>query len=97
MIDSPGEHAVPTSETSDRPRRTKTVRIGFGLFLVGLVFLVVTVVPFFWGDHNRSIWLNLGCMLAPIGFVIAVTGVIRAGRAEQREALARVERAHSDR
>lgn len=67
--------------------RPTSVRIGFALFLVGLLFLAVTVVPFFFGDHNRPVWLNVGCMLAPIGFVVAVYGVVRAGRADQRAAV----------
>lgn len=66
--------------------RPMSVRIGFALFAIGLVFLVVTVLPFFAGDHNRSLWLNLGCLGVPIGFVIAITGAVRAGRAEQRAA-----------
>ncbi|HEY2041857.1 MAG TPA: hypothetical protein VGH11_04205 [Jatrophihabitans sp.] len=71
-------------------RRPRTVWTGFVLFGIGLVFLVVTVLPFFWGDHNRPVWLNVGCMLAPIGFVIAVLGSVRAGRADQRAAAARL-------
>lgn len=67
--------------------RPTSVRVGFTLFLLGLVFLAVTVVPFFFGDHNRPVWLNVGCMLAPIGFVVAVYGVVRAGRADQRAAV----------
>jgi hypothetical protein len=50
--------------------------------------VVITVVPFFLGDHNRSLWLNLGCLLAPLGFIMTVTGTVRAGRAGQRAALA---------
>jgi uncharacterized membrane protein YhdT len=69
------------------PRPT-AVRVGFILFAVGLVFLVVTILPYFWGSHDRPVWLNVGCMLAPIGFITAVTGVFRASRAEQRAAAA---------
>jgi hypothetical protein len=64
-----------------------SVVVGLVLFAVGVVFLAVTVLPFFWGAHDRPIWLNLGSMLAPIGFIIAVVGVVRAGRAEQRDAV----------
>ncbi|MCW2522530.1 MAG: hypothetical protein JWO63_865 [Frankiales bacterium] len=80
---------TPDFTSEDRPtaaRRPWAVRLGFALFAVGLVFLILTVIPFFFDDHNRSLWLNLGCMLAPLGFVVAVIGVIRAGRAEQRAA-----------
>jgi hypothetical protein len=45
------------------------------------------VIPFFFGAHNRPLWLNLACLLAPIGFLVAVWSGLRAGRAEQRAAL----------
>ena len=64
-----------------------SIRGGLSVFAIGLVFVVATVVPFFWGDHDRPLWLNAACMLAPLGFVIAVTGAVRAGRAEQRAVL----------
>jgi uncharacterized membrane protein YhdT len=71
--------------TSHRPG---AVRLGFALFAVGLVFVAVTVLPFFFGAHDRPLWLNAGCLLAPVGLVVAVTSAIRAGRADQRAALA---------
>ena len=58
------------------------------LFAVGLLFAAATVLPFFFGHHDRSLWLNLGCMLAPAGLVLAVAGAFRAGRADQRAAAA---------
>ena len=63
------------------------VRIGFALMAVGLVFLAIVVIPFFFGDHNRPVWLNVACMLAPIGFVVIIVSVVRAGRNDQRQAL----------
>jgi hypothetical protein len=66
--------------------RPRTVRVGFVLFAIGLLFLLATVVPYFFGDRERSLWLNLGCLLVPIGFVTAVVGAVRAGRADQRAA-----------
>ena len=88
---------MPSSSNPDAviapARHLTAVRFGFALFAVGLAFLVATVIPFFFDDHNRSLWLNLGCMLAPLGFVLAMVGVIRAGRAEQRAAIAGLESA----
>jgi len=75
-----------TAPESEPTRRSPWIRIGFSLFALGMVFLVVTVIPFFWGTHNRPVWMNVGCMLAPLGFVIAVVSAVRAGRAEQRSA-----------
>lgn len=60
------------------------------LFVLGLGFVVADVVPFFAGDTDRPLWLNLACLLAPIGFVIAVWAGLRTGRAQQRAALQRL-------
>jgi uncharacterized membrane protein YhdT len=67
--------------------RSWTVRIGLALSVAGLAFIAVDVLPFFAGDRNTPLWLNLACLLAPLGFAIAVRAALRAGRAEQRAAL----------
>jgi hypothetical protein len=36
------------------------------------------------------LWLNLACLLAPLGFAVAIGAALRAGRAEQRAAARRV-------
>ncbi|MDT4937132.1 MAG: hypothetical protein QOG80_803 [Pseudonocardiales bacterium] len=62
----------------------RAVAVGIGLFAVGLIFIAVDVVPFFLGDRDRALWLNLACLLAPAGFAVAVWSGFRAGRDEQR-------------
>jgi uncharacterized membrane protein YhdT len=59
---------------------------------VGLVFIAFDVVPFFFGDHNRPLWLNLACLLAPLGFAIAVGSAVRRGRQAQRDVLRELSR-----
>jgi peptidoglycan/LPS O-acetylase OafA/YrhL len=66
---------------------SRAVRAGLALFALGLVFIGADVVPFFFADRDRPLWLNLACLLAPLGFAIAVWSGLRAGRLEQREAL----------
>ncbi|MGN6605699.1 MAG: hypothetical protein ACTHMS_01625 [Jatrophihabitans sp.] len=79
-----------TDADPDTGRRTsRTVRIGLVLFVLGLVFIAIDVLPFFVDDHNRPLWLNLLCLLAPIGGAMAVGSALRAGREEQREAVRR--------
>lgn len=60
------------------------------MFALGVVFIAVDVIPFFLGDHNRPLWLNLGCLFAPIGFAVAVGSALRRGRDEQRRVLREV-------
>jgi hypothetical protein len=69
---------------------SRAVRAGLALFALGLVFIAVDVAPFFAGDRDRPLWLNLACLLAPAGFALAVGAALRAGRAEQRAALRRL-------
>lgn len=74
-----------------RPPRIGTVRIGMvrigsALFVLGLIFIAIDVLPFFAGRHDTPLWLNLACLLAPLGFALAVGSALRAGREEQRTA-----------
>ena len=73
--------------------RSRTVRIGLVLFALGLLAIIADVVPFFADHHNRPLWLNLACLLAPLGFALALGSALRAGRAEQRAALRATEHA----
>jgi uncharacterized membrane protein YhdT len=66
------------------------VRVGIALFVLGLGFIVADVVPFFTGDSNRPLWLNLACLLAPLGFAIVLWAGLRAVRVQQRDALAQL-------
>jgi len=79
-------------------RPAPALRLGFALFALGLLFVAVTVLPFlFGGGQDRPLWLNLGCLLAPAGLVLAVTSAVRAGRADQRAAVRAVETGRADR
>jgi len=67
--------------------RSGAVRLGLALFALGLIFIAADVIPFFFSAHDRPLWLNLACLLAPAGFAIAVGSAVCAGRAEQRAIL----------
>jgi len=67
--------------------RSRAVRIGLALFVLGLGFIAADVLPFFAADHDTPLWLNLACLLAPAGFAVAVWAGLRNGREEQRAAL----------
>jgi len=63
------------------------VRAGIWLFVLGLGFVAADVIWWWSGGENSPLWLNLLCLLAPLGFAVAVWSGLRAGRAEQRAAL----------
>jgi hypothetical protein len=73
------------------------VRVGLVLFVLGLVAIAADVLPFFDHDRNRPLWLNLSCLLAPLGLALAVVSTLAAGRDEQRRALRTVTAAQADR
>jgi uncharacterized membrane protein YhdT len=74
-----------------RPRRG--VQVGLALCALGVLFVLVDVLPFFFGADDRPLWLNLACLLLPIGLVVAVWSALAAGRREQKAAFREVEQA----
>jgi integral membrane protein len=81
---------------ADRPNGT-LIRAGLVVFAIGLIAIVVTFIDFAIGDDNRPLWQNLLCVLAPIGFGLAVAGLVRNARAENRSIAAAVADARVDR
>ncbi|HEY9472940.1 MAG TPA: hypothetical protein VIS06_03705 [Mycobacteriales bacterium] len=63
------------------------VHTGIGLFLTGLLVVLVTVVPFLFGAHERPLWLDLACLSAPVGLALALTGLARGARDARRHAV----------
>lgn len=72
-------------------RPARGVQVGLVLCALGVLFLLVDVLPFFAGAHDRPLWLNLACLLLPLGLVVAVGSALRRGRREQRDALRALE------
>ena len=71
---------------------SRTMYAGVILFATGMVFVLIDVMPFLFGAPDRPLWLNLACLAAPAGFALALTEVIRSGRAPQRRAIAEADR-----
>ena len=67
--------------------QSTAVRTGVWLFAIGLVFVAADVIWWWTGGEDSPLWLNLLCLLAPIGFAMATWSGLRAGQAEQRAAL----------
>lgn len=80
------------SGPTDRRRRRQTsplARIGFVVFGIGLLGVVVIMVLFATGSHDLPLWLNLVAMLAPVGFGIGLVGIYRESRASRSVAAVR--------
>jgi hypothetical protein len=65
---------------------SRAVRVAIALFAIGLAFISTDVMLFFFNDHNTPLWLNLACLLAPLGFAIAIGSALSSGRSEARAA-----------
>jgi membrane associated rhomboid family serine protease len=71
--------------TQDRVS-TWLLRSGVGVFGIGLLFVVLTFVPFFGGRHNAPLILAAATMLCPLGFGIALLALVREARQARRSA-----------
>lgn len=60
------------------------VRVGVSVFALGLVAIAVIFGMFAAGAHDLPLWLNLGAMLAPVGFGLALLGLFRQARQSSR-------------
>lgn len=54
------------------------------LFLAGVVAILVTFVPFFFGHRNQPLALNLATAAAPVGMGTALAGLVRQARTHGR-------------
>jgi hypothetical protein len=60
------------------------LRISVAVFCLGLVFVILTFVPFFAGLQDAPVFLATATMLAPLGFALALVALIRDTRRSQR-------------
>jgi hypothetical protein len=63
---------------------TWLLRSGAAVFGVGLIFVVLTFVPFLGGRHNAPVGIAVGTMLCPLGFGIALLALVRDARQARR-------------
>ena len=79
---------VPSEQPSlDAPRADadQLVRIGAVVFGVGVLCIFAAVIPLFFGAHDLPTALNVAAgVLAPLGFALALWGLVRGARAAGR-------------
>ena len=61
-------------------------RIGFAVFGIGLLAVVVILVLFATGRQELPLWLNLVALLAPVGFGLGLLGVYLEARSSRTAA-----------
>ena len=64
------------------------VRVGAILFLIGAVATVVTVAPLFLHLHRLPTPAYFVCMVMPLGFAVALAGLLTSARSQRRSAVA---------
>lgn len=64
------------------------MRAGAVCFVAGMVFVGIVFLPFFAGSSAQPALAAVGTMLAPLGFVLVLAGVVRQARANNRAARA---------
>ena len=62
------------------------VRAGALLFAVGGVGVLLTVLPYFFGESGPALASLVVASLMPLGLLLALLGLLRAARASRREA-----------
>lgn len=58
--------------------------VGAVAFVVGLTAIIALVIPFFLGESDRPLWLNLIALGAPLGLALVLGGVVRRSHLVQR-------------
>ena len=63
------------------------VRVGAILFVIGAVATVVTVAPLFLHLTRLPTAAYFVCMVMPLGFGVALIGLLRSARSQRRSAV----------
>ena len=61
----------------------RLVRVGAGVFALGVVGVLLVVVPFFLGHNNPPLALSLLALLLPVGLGLALTGLLVGARSHE--------------
>ncbi|MEO5834224.1 MAG: hypothetical protein ABJA16_06970 [Nakamurella sp.] len=87
----PSNAGLPDSRAR-RPAAGPWARVGMVLFAIGLLAILADLLLFATGSRNLPVWLNVACMMAPVGLGVGLIGVVRQARADGRARAARVSR-----
>ena len=68
-----------------RPSSAPLAKIGMIMFAIGVLAIATDLVLFASGSRNLPVWLNLICMLAPVGLGVGLVGVVKEARSSSRK------------
>jgi VIT1/CCC1 family predicted Fe2+/Mn2+ transporter len=74
----------PRHASGSRPG-DRTVRAGALLFAVGGVGVLLTVLPYFFGEDDAPLAALVVASLMPFGLGLSLLGLLRGARASRRE------------
>jgi UDP-N-acetylmuramyl pentapeptide phosphotransferase/UDP-N-acetylglucosamine-1-phosphate transferase len=86
--------AQPHPPSGRTPAGERLVRVGGVLFLLGVLASAVTVTPLLTGDDPFPTAAYVAAMLAPVGFGVALAGIVRDIRARRRHRHIRASTSH---
>ncbi len=58
----------------------RLVRVGTGVFGLGVLGVLLVVVPFFFGRSDAPLAMSLLALLLPVGLGLALTGLLVGAR-----------------
>lgn len=70
----------PSTPPPGRPSGNWLLQVALGLFTIGLLAVVAIFLTPILTDGKPGLWLYLGAMLAPVGFILALIFALRSGR-----------------
>jgi hypothetical protein len=59
---------------------SKIVPLAVATFVLGLIAVIATFTLPVTSRHEPPLWLPLACLLAPLGLLVGVAGVMRSSR-----------------
>jgi hypothetical protein len=69
------------TQKSAAPRKSYLMRVGVGLFAVGMLAVFAVFIMFAAGLHNLPVWLSAAAgVITPLGLLLGLIALVREAR-----------------
>ncbi len=87
MSTSRATDATPGTQSRwpNRPSASPLMKVAMVVFAVGVIAIVVDMALFASGSQDLPLWLNLLCLLAPVGLGVGLLGTYFQARAWKKQ------------